>query len=334
MATAWRAARERLYRSPFGLAGVLALAVFLTETLVMLVLPRIDNLSPRTAVLLDSTILLLFILPCLHLLVLRPLALHIRERTRAEQALQREHDRVRSMLASMRDGEEQLRRSRDMLRNLSAHLQAAREEERKRVAREIHDELGQVLATLQLKLSTITAGLRPDQEVLAERARSMAIAIEAAVRTVQRMTAELRPVMLDDFGLPAAMEWHARKFEEMSGIRCELAIAAGEAGREVATAAFRIFQESLTNVLRHSGATRVETTLVEKRGRLVLMVRDDGRGVTREQVSDPRSFGFIGMRERAASLGGKTRICGYPGRGTVVIVRLPVAGGEEQTCSP
>lgn len=417
---------NRLYSSPYWLVVILTITVFATECLVMVLLPLFPDLPARVAVLLDSTILILFILPCLNFFLFRPLSHQIMERKRAEEALQREHNRMRDILDAMQDGvcivnqeheieyansalerefgpvagrkcheylhgsmepcpcckydevsagksvhwerhsrktgktydlcdtplhkadgsiaklqifrditerkkaEEELRDSRERLRNLSAHLQAAREEERTAIAREIHDELGQVLAALQMNVSLVADGLRKDQEILTEKVRSMALLIEGGIKTVQRISSELRPVMLDDLGLAEAIEWQARQFEKRSGIPCELAVSlkGKDVDREVSITLFRIFQESLTNVVRHAKARKVEASLMEKRGGMELVVRDDGRGITREQVNSPLAFGLIGMRERAGILGGRVKIVGSMKKGTVVIVRIPVAPKE------
>jgi signal transduction histidine kinase len=202
----------------------------------------------------------------------------------------------------------------------------AREEERTAIAREIHDELGQVLATMQFDISWLAGELHDDQKPLAEKAEAMSGLIEKTVRKVQKISSELRPGMLDELGLADAMEWQADEFQKRTGISCEVVVElAGRAiDRNVSTALYRIYQETLTNVLRHAGATRVEGSLTEKGGRIVLVVRDNGRGITREQISDPRSIGLIGMRERASMLGGRIRICSAERKGTAIIVRIPV----------
>jgi signal transduction histidine kinase len=226
---------------------------------------------------------------------------------------------------------EEVQNSREQLRNLSAHLQAAREEERTAISREIHDELGQVLATLQLDISWLVGGLHDDQKHLAEKASLMSGLIERTVRTVQRISSELRPPLLDELGLADALEWQAKEFQKRSAISCEIAVEleGSTIERHVSTALYRIFQEALTNVLRHAGATRVEASLTERGGKVVLMVRDNGRGITREQHGDPLSIGLIGMRERTRMLGGKIKILGEEWKGTAIIVRIPVPRREE-----
>ena len=308
---------ERLYGSPSWLIVTIIVSLFVVESVVMALLSYFPDLDPRVALLLDSTLLILVILPCLNLFVFRPLALHLKERQRAEDALQMEHGK--------------LFESRERLRSLSAHLQAAREEERASIAREIHDELGQVLATLQLHVSLACDAGR-DGCVPADRVAPMAGLIEGAIGAVQRMCSQQRPVMLDDLGLAAALEWQAREFEKRSAIPCEIAVSLKDEGREldarVAIALFRIFQEALTNVLRHAGATRIEASLVEKRRSIELVIRDNGRGITREESLKSGSFGLLGMRERAGMLGGKVRVVGSPRVGTAVLARIPLRPGK------
>lgn len=227
--------------------------------------------------------------------------------------------------------EEELRTSRRELRELSAHLVKVREQERTRIARELHDELGQSLATFKIGLCLLADELKPDQAPLAEHARDMSRLIGETIRTVQRICTELRPAILDDLGLADAMEWQAREFVRRTGIVCVLAanLHTPDLDPEVATAMYRIFQETLTNVIRHSGATKVEASLAEKGSRLVLTVSDNGNGMAIKKHSDRISFGFIGMRERAAYLGGKVRISSRPGIGTSILIRIPIAGRKE-----
>ena len=221
---------------------------------------------------------------------------------------------------------EEVRASREQLRNLYAHLQSAREEERTAIAREIHDELGQVLATLQFDVSWLVGELREDQRQLVEKAEAMSGLIAMTVKTVQKISSELRPKMLDELGLADALEWQAKEFQKRTGISCVIAVEleSKSIDRSISTSMYRIFQETLTNVLRHSGATRVEGSLKEKLGRVVLMVRDNGRGITWEQINDPHSLGLIGIRERTRMLGGRARIRGVDRKGTTMVVQIPI----------
>ncbi len=227
-------------------------------------------------------------------------------------------------ITERKNNESELRSSREELRQLSRHLEKVREEERTRIAREIHDELGQVLATLSMETALVECELPPEGE-LSRKVSSMKGLIDSTIRTVQRVSAELRPIMLDDLGLAAAIQWHCGEFQKRTGIRCDIRIGLKGDGpdRERSTALFRILQETLTNVLRHAEATRVSVRLSENAEGFTLQVSDNGRGITRGEINGQRSLGLLGMRERAGFLGGTVEIEGYAQRGTTVKVSLP-----------
>uniref|UniRef100_A0A831XL92 PAS domain-containing sensor histidine kinase n=1 Tax=Geobacter metallireducens TaxID=28232 RepID=A0A831XL92_GEOME len=237
-----------------------------------------------------------------------------------------------ALLALMRDitarkqAENELRASRERLRSLSNHLQRAREEERRAVSREIHDELGQVLASVQLEVSSLADEYR-DHWHLTGKIAGMEQLLAGAIRTVQRISSELRPAILDELGLAEAIEWLVADFGKRTGIEptCDILLQEATFSKEQATALFRICQEALTNVIRHAAATRVNVSLEERKGRFVLMIRDNGRGITSEQLKEKQSLGLIGMRERAYMLGGRVRICRWIQQGTVVIAHIPTA---------
>ena len=224
----------------------------------------------------------------------------------------------------------ELEHSREELRNLSTHLQTVREEERTRIAREIHDELGQTLTALKIDLAWVKNRLPPEQKPLSVKIGQMLKLADTTIETVHRISTELRPGLLDDLGLAAAIEWQAKDFQNRFGISCEAILVAEEIEleRDLATALFRIFQETLTNVARHAGATRVTVRLERGNGRLVLTVADNGRGITKKQIDDDRSFGIIGMRERAHLWGGGLRITGSREEGTTVMVDIPLHRGN------
>jgi signal transduction histidine kinase len=306
-----------LYQSPAKLVLIIAFFVFIGEYLTMVILAHFPGISAGTANVLDSVLLLTLLIPAFVLFIFRPLLLQITVRKNAEAELTIERNKLKD--------------SWEQLRNLSAHLQAAREEERTAIAREIHDELGQVLATLQLDISWLVGEFHEDQRLLVEKAEAMSRLIVSTVKTVQEISSKLRPVMLDELGLADAMEWQAKEFQKRSGISCDFAVelASKNIDRGISTALYRIFQETLTNVLRHAGATRVEGSLTEKKERIVLIVRDNGRGITREQINDPLSIGLIGMQERTRMLGGRARIRGVDRKGSAIVVRIPIMRREE-----
>ncbi|MFH0991424.1 MAG: sensor histidine kinase [bacterium] len=233
---------------------------------------------------------------------------------------------------SPRNEQEELesRKTRDQFRNLSAYLQAAREEERKSIASEIHDELGQVLTTLKLDLSLLREEMLHDVVAAGWRIQRMNDAVDDTIHDVKRIISKLRPILLDDLGLSAAMEWQANEFQQHTGIVCEIFIDPEEmrVDDDRSTAVFRIFQETLTNVGRHAGATRVSASLIKTDELLELQVRDNGRGITQEQLHDPKSFGLFGIHERARYWGGEAEIKGVPKAGTTVTVRFPLDTSE------
>lgn len=225
-----------------------------------------------------------------------------------------------------RRAEEQLRQSHEQLRALSVYLQSVREEERTRIAREVHDELGQALTSCKLDLSWIAHKLPRELKPLLDKTRSLSAHIDATIQTVRRISTELRPGVLDHLGLAAALEWQAHEFQNRTGIRCDVRSTVQDTPLEsdLSTTFFRIFQETLTNVIRHAGATLVTVYLKEGGGRVTLEVKDNGRGITADEVSNTKSMGLLGMRERAALLGGTFEIGRLVrGMGTRVSVSIP-----------
>jgi signal transduction histidine kinase len=228
--------------------------------------------------------------------------------------------------AQRQKAEQDLRSSREELRNLASHMESVREEERTRLAREIHDELGQAMTALKMDIAWLNRRLDPKQEPLHEKTRSMEDLIDATIRTVQRLSGELRPGLLDDLGLSAAIEWQSEEFQKRTGVPCAVCVDLQDTtlSREHTTALFRVFQETLTNVIRHAQATRVGVRLQAAEDQLVLEVKDNGRGITEKEIEEPQAFGLIGMRERVLAFKGKFAISGRPGRGTTVTVTIPL----------
>jgi signal transduction histidine kinase len=194
------------------------------------------------------------------------------------------------------------------------------------MAREIHDELGQSLTALKMDVSWLNRHLPEVGAGFNSKLSSMEEVIDRTIQTVQKLSGELRPGILDDLGLAAAIEWQAEEFENRTGIQCEVALSHEESilTRDQSTTMFRIFQETLTNVIRHAQATKVEVRLNEQKGSIVLEVSDNGRGITEAEISDPKAFGLIGMRERVDFIGGEITIGGSPGKGTRIRVILPL----------
>jgi len=220
--------------------------------------------------------------------------------------------------------------SGEQFRNLSAYLQAAREEERRSIAREIHDELGQALTTMKLELSLLREEVLQDAAAATQRIQSLKDSVDETIHAVKRIITKLRPGLLDDLGLIAAIEWQAKDFQRHTGIVCEVLAEPEEMNinSEISTAMFRIFQETLTNIARHSRATRVTVDLIQANDVLKLQVHDNGRGITAEEINDPKSFGLIGIRERAQYWHGTVEINGKPEVGTTIIVEFSMSSEE------
>lgn len=247
----------------------------------------------------------------------------VKERTRHLLAA---NARLRRQIAKQKKTEEELVKSRERLRELSAHLESAREEERTIISREIHDELGQTLSTFKFALSWVHTHLLEEQEEIRARIEAMLANVDLAIKQMRGLSAELRPSILDDFGISAAIEWFMGKFQYHTGIRCTFRADPEETdlSKEQRIAIFRICQQALTNVGEHAQATTVEVLLREKNGNFTLTVQDNGIGITEEQISAPRSVGILGMSERAISLNGKLKIKGVKDRGTTLTVSIPL----------
>jgi len=217
------------------------------------------------------------------------------------------------------------------LKALSERLLFVQEQERMRVARELHDDLGQSLTALKMDVIGLLEKSRhsPDAAPMVER---ILRTIDSTVTAVQRISSELRPSVLDDLGLFAAIESEARLFEERTGIECELSLPDDLPGLDAATtvAIYRMIQEAMTNVARHSNASRVEIRVRRRAPELFLEIRDDGRGIGSGEAADRSALGLAGIRERAAMLGGTALIEGVPDRGTIVSIRIPLPPQENE----
>ena len=240
-------------------------------------------------------------------------------------------------ISERKKSEQALIQSHERLRELTSHLQVVREDERALIAREIHDELGQALTALKMDVHWLRKRLSGEKQGLIDKADAMSGLIDSTVYSVRRICAELRPRLLDDFGLSAAIEWEAEEFAKRTDIECEIHSDPEDMtlSHEISTAIFRIFQEALTNIARHANATRVEILLKRNHGRVRMIVRDDGKGINEQEIQNPKSFGIRGIRERVNYLGGKLYILGS-GNGTAVDVVIPLdsEGGpdDKDTC--
>jgi len=222
--------------------------------------------------------------------------------------------------------EQELRESREQLRQLSAALQAAREEEQKRIARELHDELGQALTALKMDVAAIAGELSPEQVGAINRTSDMARLLENTVAAVRRIATQLRPLMLDDLGLIPTIGWLANDFSKRTGIAVDVTLPDPDTvvDAKLATVFFRVLQESLTNVARHSGANRVQILVECSDTHMRLRVCDNGRGFHASATQATKTFGLLGMRERAGMTGGSLTIESEPGAGTSIEMLIPL----------
>jgi PAS domain S-box-containing protein len=246
---------------------------------------------------------------------------------------------IQAIVANLHDVTESKERSRklqeshEQLRLLASHLQDIREEERTSMAREIHDELGQLLTGLKMDVSWLNR--RPDlnEEAAREKIKGILTLLDQTVNTVRRLAAELRPSILDDLGLPEALGWYSNQFAQRSGIQTSVDIE-GERRyipKEVATGLYRIYQEALTNVARHAKATKVKGVLNMDASNIVLTVADDGKGFDVERIGAKKTLGLLGMQERVLMMGGKFNLQSHPDQGTTIEVSVPLTSTEPET---
>lgn len=229
-----------------------------------------------------------------------------------------------------KEAEQRLERSRRQLRALSARLESLREEERTRIAREIHDQLGQLLTALKMDLRWMEKRLasgenNPALNPVLDKLVEAGELADTTIAAVQKISSELRPGTLDNLGLAAALHYEAGRFQERTGIACRVTVLEPppDLSRDAATAVFRIFQEALTNVARHAEAKEVRCDFLAEGDQIVLRVEDNGRGISPGALADPKSLGLLGMQERAGVLGGEVKIEPGAARGTRVTMRLP-----------
>ena len=239
-------------------------------------------------------------------------------------------DGIMTNISASKQEQHEVVRSRSRLAELTDHIEQVKEQERARIAREIHDDLGGNLTAIKMALAMLAARLPTDQPALLERANYLDDLVDRSIEAVHRISLDLRPTMLD-LGIVAALEWQAREFEKQMGIACLFHPPRGDENGDIAldddhaTALFRIFQEALTNIAKHAGATCVTVSLRRQRAHLTLVICDNGRGIAPADRLKPHSFGLRGMSERAKALGGTLTLSAAPGGGTMVTIKIRLA---------
>ena len=241
-------------------------------------------------------------------------------------------DGIMTNISAGKQEQHEVVRSRSRLAELTDHIEQVKEQERARIAREIHDDLGGNLTAIKMALAMLAARL-PEQPSLLEKANYLDDLVDRTIEAVHRISLDLRPTMLD-LGLVAALEWQAREFEKQMGIACIFRCPRPGVDGEIAldddhaTALFRIFQEALTNIAKHAGATRVTVLLRRQRAHLTLVICDNGRGIEPSDRLKPQSFGLRGMSERAKALGGTLALSPAPGGGTMLTIKTRLAAAQ------
>jgi len=230
-------------------------------------------------------------------------------------------------ISDRKQAEEDLRKSHAQLRELSSHMEVVREEERRKMAREIHDELGQALTVLKMDISWLSHHLTDDKKQIENKLDALSGRIDTTIHTVQRLSSELRPGMLDDLGVSAAIEWQANQIRDRTNITFDIVSMPEDITLDATSSItfFRIFQETLTNIVRHSEATHVEVNLNQDEKNTTMTVSDNGKGISRQQVSDPTSLGLIGMRERVSNIDGLFKLSSESGKGTTIFISIPTS---------
>jgi len=254
------------------------------------------------------------------------LAVHYIQRDRQlMKQLQISHQSLLQEISNRREAEQTVQRSREELRNLSNRLQLVREEEKTHIAREIHDELGQAMTALKMDLMFLEEGLEKGPDICREKIQEISRLVDETVLSIQRICFQLRPKILDLLGLQEAMEWQAQDFEKRTSIHCVMCFAPERIrlDQSQTVGMFRVFQETLSNVMRHAKATAIQIGLTQYHEFVELVVKDNGIGITSAQIEDSQSLGLIGMRERILHLGGTMTVQGWTNQGTEIQFRIP-----------
>ncbi len=233
-------------------------------------------------------------------------------------------------ITERKKSELEIQQSRTQLRKLAAHLEDVREEERTIIARNIHDELGQLATALKMDVSWFQKQLPKENELWISKMQTISDLVDMTSGEIQRICSDLRPGVLDDLGLEDALIWHVSEYNKRTGTVCKLSIDYNLAllNKHMSVAVYRMIQEALTNVRRHAKASRVTISIKGENGKLKIMIKDNGIGITQEQIDDLTSFGLIGIKERALSMNGYARISGKEGKGTILVIVLGIGNSS------
>jgi signal transduction histidine kinase len=315
--------------SPLRLVIILVLCIFCTEFLVHYLLHNSSRFSPEIEVLLDSILLSVALCPILFFLLFRPLKYMVARYQINEKQL-RGHKKHLEQEVKARTAE--LNSMVNKFRELSDHLESVREEERLAIAREIHDEMGQTLTAIKLDLAWIEHKYSSGNSELSGRFNAMRSSLDLLITKAQNLSAKLRPPLLDNLGLAAAIEWQAREFKRRCGIEFNLLLIEDIKvhNKRTGTVIMRILREALTNIARHSKATEVSISLCRNStDDIVLEIFDNGCGISQDEINSPQAFGLMGMLERARLCHGELTIKGVSGEGTTIRLNIPHRVSEE-----
>ena len=229
-------------------------------------------------------------------------------------------------ITERKETQEELERTNQKLRSHAIHLETVREEERKRIARQIHDDLGHSLTALKYELAWIEKNLKNNEKAIPKKFMELYDTIDMTINKVREICSELRPPVLDLFGVIEAIKWHSSEFQSRSGIKCRYQSDSDdlEVDDYFSTVVYRIYQEAMTNIVRHSKADCVDIEIINKGGVFMMKITDNGIGISHKLIDSPHSFGLISMREKAASLGGVLRISGSKDKGTSISLLMPL----------
>jgi len=312
--------RNHIYHSDSRLLAILALCIFIAEAFIMALIHVLPPVSLFQEIFMDSLLLLFVLSPVLYF--------YFSLRKRMEKALLLERDKLRSALDVMKRNEEALRESERDLQYLSSKILAIQEEERMRISRELHDELGQALILLKLHIRRVETKLSKKETALREECREIQQYIEQVIENVRRISRDLSPVIIQDLGLNAGLQRMAAEFARRHEIKVSLDIGDVDPflSEKARIMVYRIFQEALTNVGKHSGATSVRAVLKKADGSFHFVLEDNGKGFGPEQMMSrmARGLGLATMRERARMLGGSLDLRSGKGKGTRISFSCPI----------